>query len=324
MTRYEDGRDCGRRPEADSRSEEAASRQARARDDRDPGIARSHGSGSEPIARGSGAKSASSPERQGTRDSERDGRDHSRGQDRSGGYDPYADRDYRQGSGYGGYGETPGEAAGGFDSGRHYSAEPGWGPGYGARGNERSRGHGGEGNFQHGHDPRGPHPDPAPFDQARGAAPRSPDNDGLGSYWGRAGRGPMPPAPRYGRGPKGYQRSDERLKEDICERLMWRGEHLDVSEVSIEVKDGNVVLEGAVPERRMKHAIEDVVDECMGVKEIENRIRVTYGQHRHVHAERASHQEESRSSVGAGPGNSATVSGMGGSSGGRSGEPSES
>lgn len=72
--------------------------------------------------------------------------------------------------------------------------------------------------------------------------------------------------------PKGYKRSDERLQEDICERLSRSG--LDVSEVSVSVSEGRVTLEGSVNERYMKHAIEDCADDCMGVESVENRIRV--------------------------------------------------
>jgi BON domain len=77
----------------------------------------------------------------------------------------------------------------------------------------------------------------------------------------------------FPRGPKGYQRSDERLKEDISERLMeaW---HIDSSEVSVDVRGGKVMLDGVVPDRRMKHAIEDLVDACPGVQDIDNRVRV--------------------------------------------------
>jgi hypothetical protein len=77
----------------------------------------------------------------------------------------------------------------------------------------------------------------------------------------------------FGKGPKGYQRSDERLREDISERLMHAGE-IDSSEVSVSVVSGKVVLEGSVPERYMKHAIEDMVDACPGVQDIDNRVRV--------------------------------------------------
>ena len=76
------------------------------------------------------------------------------------------------------------------------------------------------------------------------------------------------------RGPKGYQRSDERLKEDVCERLS-RTSHIDASEVSVEVQNGKVTLTGTVPQRGMKHSIEDLVDQCMGVKDIENRVQVS-------------------------------------------------
>ncbi|MEP7247039.1 MAG: BON domain-containing protein, partial [Gammaproteobacteria bacterium] len=78
----------------------------------------------------------------------------------------------------------------------------------------------------------------------------------------------------FHRGPKGYQRSDERLKEDISERLMQAG-HIDSSDVSITVATGAVTLEGTVPDRYMKHNIEDLVDACPGVQDIDNRIRVS-------------------------------------------------
>jgi osmotically-inducible protein OsmY len=69
------------------------------------------------------------------------------------------------------------------------------------------------------------------------------------------------------------QRSDERLREDISERLMEARE-IDSSDVTVKVSAAKVELEGSVPERRMKHAIEDLVDACPGVQDIENRIRV--------------------------------------------------
>ncbi|HEY1282932.1 MAG TPA: BON domain-containing protein [Steroidobacteraceae bacterium] len=77
----------------------------------------------------------------------------------------------------------------------------------------------------------------------------------------------------FGKGPKGYQRSDERLREDISERLMEAGD-IDSSEVTVQVASGKVTLEGSVPDRYMKHAIEDMVDACPGVQDIDNRVRV--------------------------------------------------
>jgi hypothetical protein len=78
---------------------------------------------------------------------------------------------------------------------------------------------------------------------------------------------PFPP------GPKGYRRSDERIGKDIAERLS-RYDYIDASEVELYVSGGHVKLEGTVPERGMKHAIEDLVEDCPGVREVENHIRV--------------------------------------------------
>jgi osmotically-inducible protein OsmY len=94
-------------------------------------------------------------------------------------------------------------------------------------------------------------------------------------FGGPSGLGRQPAVQR--RGPKGYIRSDERIREDLCERLMQSG-NLDVSEVEVNVKDGNVRLEGTVPERRMKHAIEDMAENCLGVKDVENQLRVSFAQ----------------------------------------------
>jgi len=76
------------------------------------------------------------------------------------------------------------------------------------------------------------------------------------------------------RGPKGWQRSDDRIKDDISERL-YNSTHIDSSEVTVEVSSGKVTLEGSVRDRNTKHEIENLIDQCPGVKDIENRIRVT-------------------------------------------------
>ena len=77
----------------------------------------------------------------------------------------------------------------------------------------------------------------------------------------------------FGKGPKGYVRSDERLKEDISERLL-RDHEIDASDISVEAKNGNVTLSGSVNDRRLKHYVEDVIEQCTGVKEIDNRLTV--------------------------------------------------
>jgi hypothetical protein len=74
-----------------------------------------------------------------------------------------------------------------------------------------------------------------------------------------------------GRGPKGYTRSDERLREDICEHLT-EDPHIDASDIEISVDQGVVTLTGSIENRWMKYHAEEVVDRCRGVKEINNRL----------------------------------------------------
>jgi hypothetical protein len=77
-----------------------------------------------------------------------------------------------------------------------------------------------------------------------------------------------------GRGPKGYVRSDERITETICDMLTDDHE-IDASEVSVEVKDGEVTLTGIVQDRRTKFLIEERVAASSGVKDVHNRLRTT-------------------------------------------------
>ena len=87
------------------------------------------------------------------------------------------------------------------------------------------------------------------------------------------GRGTTTGGPHRGRGPKGYQRSDERLREDICERLTDAPD-IDATEIGIEVRSGEVTLSGSVPDRRMKRAAEDLIEECSGVNQVHNGLRI--------------------------------------------------
>lgn len=90
----------------------------------------------------------------------------------------------------------------------------------------------------------------------------------LGSEQGSQWRGQ-----HYGRGPKGYQRSDERIREDVNERLTWHGE-IDASEIEVTVNGGEVTLEGTVDNRRTKRIVEDTIEMVRGVNQVHNRLRV--------------------------------------------------
>ena len=81
------------------------------------------------------------------------------------------------------------------------------------------------------------------------------------------------PGPFTGIGPRGYQRSDERIKEDICERLSQHGQ-IDASEVDLEVENGEVTLKGTVNSRREKRMVEDVAESVMGITDVRNELRL--------------------------------------------------
>ena len=77
-----------------------------------------------------------------------------------------------------------------------------------------------------------------------------------------------------GRGPKGYQRSDERIKEQISERLM-DDDDVDASEITLEVKNGEATLTGTVRSREEKRAAEEIAEQSPGVRDVQNHLRVT-------------------------------------------------
>ena len=77
-----------------------------------------------------------------------------------------------------------------------------------------------------------------------------------------------------GRGPKNYRRSDERIKEDISDRLTDYP-YLDASDIEIEVNSGGeVILTGMVESRYAKRMAEDIAENVSGVTHLENRLRV--------------------------------------------------
>ena len=76
-----------------------------------------------------------------------------------------------------------------------------------------------------------------------------------------------------GIGPKNYRRTDSRIEEDVCERLMEHPE-IDASNIEVKVKDGEVTLSGTVNDRNTKRMTEDVLDSIPGVRDVSNQIRI--------------------------------------------------
>jgi osmotically-inducible protein OsmY len=109
-----------------------------------------------------------------------------------------------------------------------------------------------------------------------GSGSESYRSSGSGAYGGfgtssQRGRGRF-----SGKGPKGYQRSDDRIKEDVSDLLEREGE-LDASEIEVQVSSGEVTLTGTVSERSSKRLAEDLIEDLPGVKQVHNRLRVGNG-----------------------------------------------
>ncbi len=80
----------------------------------------------------------------------------------------------------------------------------------------------------------------------------------------------------HGRGPKGYRRADDRIREDVSEELT-RHPEIDASEVEVQVQNGEVTLTGKVEDRHQKRLAEDLAERCSGVTDVHNQLKVDKG-----------------------------------------------
>ncbi|WP_265501592.1 BON domain-containing protein [Paracoccus beibuensis] len=76
-----------------------------------------------------------------------------------------------------------------------------------------------------------------------------------------------------GRGPKNYRRSDERILEDVNDRLTV-DRHIDASDIEVSVAGGEVTLDGTVRERIAKRHAEDLAEMVSGVTHVQNNLRI--------------------------------------------------
>jgi len=174
-------------------------------------------------------------------------------------YGGFEDQDY--GRGPSGYGSD-------YDYGGWSQREGRWGgPGrgrYGQQGREfegqRSGGEG-QGMSREGYRQRA---------QGGGGYGEQMSSGGYGQWYGeRAGQ-------HRGRGPKGYRRSDERIREDVCDRLSDDAS-VDASEIEVRVNNCEVTLSGTVESREQKRRAEDCAEAVSGVKNVQNNLRVSEG-----------------------------------------------
>ncbi len=94
------------------------------------------------------------------------------------------------------------------------------------------------------------------------------DRERRGPQWNLQNRGRF-----FGKGPRNYQRSDQRILEEINDRLTDHPE-IDATDIEVKVNSGEVTLSGSVTERYQKRLAEDMVENIGGVKQVHNQIRI--------------------------------------------------
>lgn len=83
--------------------------------------------------------------------------------------------------------------------------------------------------------------------------------------------------PHRGKGPRNYQRSQERIHEDVCDRLTDDA-MIDATNVDVRVQNDEVILSGTVHNREEKRRVEDLAESVAGVRNVENNLKVQSGE----------------------------------------------
>ena len=117
------------------------------------------------------------------------------------------------------------------------------------------------------------YPSDHPFERggyARTAYPYQRSFRGSGERYSSQGRGE---GEHRGKGPRGYQRADARIEEDVNDRLS-DDPNLDASDIEVSVKASEVTLSGEVACRHDKRRAEDCVESVSGVTNVQNNLRI--------------------------------------------------
>ncbi|MEI6948757.1 BON domain-containing protein [Paraflavisolibacter sp. H34] len=80
-----------------------------------------------------------------------------------------------------------------------------------------------------------------------------------------------------GKGPRNYKRSDDRIREDVCDRLSDDA-YVDASDIDVRVSGNEVILTGTVESREDKRRAEELAERISGVSNVQNQLRVGHVQ----------------------------------------------
>jgi hypothetical protein len=122
-----------------------------------------------------------------------------------------------------------------------------------------------------------------------GGQPAYPESLGYGSSAGARGI----PVSYAGRGPRGYRRADDAIRDEINERLT-RHPEIDATDVEVRVDGAEVVLTGVVEDRRAKRLAEDICEDVWGVDDVRNELKVRHGFLARLTGEQADEREIAR------------------------------
>lgn len=78
----------------------------------------------------------------------------------------------------------------------------------------------------------------------------------------------------FGKGPRGYQRSDTSIFEDVCDALSLSPD-VDASDIDVDVKSGVVYLKGTVTDRTSKRMAELEIENISGVTDVQNFLTIS-------------------------------------------------
>lgn len=113
----------------------------------------------------------------------------------------------------------------------------------------------------------------AGWQQGYGSQPSGGRQGASGQQTGSRQQGSSWEGPYTGRGPKNSGRSDNRIMEDVADRLSQHG-GIDAGDIEVEVSNGEVTLRGTVASRYQKREAENMAESVGGVRDVHNQLRI--------------------------------------------------
>jgi len=72
--------------------------------------------------------------------------------------------------------------------------------------------------------------------------------------------------------PRRFKRSDEMILDHVAEALTWSPD-VDARDITIAVRDGDVILSGTVPERDMIFIVDEIMESVHGIRNFDNHLK---------------------------------------------------